>query len=417
MFIEFFYTLKDVGIPVSPTSFLTLHKALKLGLVHSLEDLYTSSRAILVKSERYFDLYDQVFAHHFEGTELPDYEEFELKEMAKAMLEQWLKDPKSLADAMNIDESELNKLTPNELIEYFKKRLKDQDERHDGGSKWIGTGGTSPVGHSGFHPEGMRVGGVSRNKSAVKIAMERRYKDYSMQGPLTQSMVGEALKRLRNMIPTGPRDQVNIDETIYQTTKNGGEIDIIFDRHIKDRLKVIIAIDNGGWSMDPYIPVVQTLFNYARSQFKDLKTYFFHNTIYDMVWEDPYRRLKPQKVMEMSRFEPETRLILIGDASMAPYELMSQDGSLYFNEQSGKPSIMNLEFLAKTFLHRVWLNPVREKQWRYTQSIAEIGQIFPMFELSIDGLEKAVSHMMAKNKIPYASRFGMPDRWGKLNTT
>jgi len=416
MFIEFFYTLKDVGVPVSPTCFLTLHKAFKAGLVNSLEDFYTASRTILVKSERYFDLFDQAFSHHFEGTELPNLEVLELDELAKAMLAQWLKDPKSMADAMGIDESELNKLTPEELIEYFKKRLEEQDERHDGGNKWIGTGGTSPVGNSGFHPGGMRVGGVSLNKSAVKVAMERRYKDYSLQGPLTQAMVGEALKRLRNLIPTGPRDQVNIDKTICQTTKNGGEIDIIFDRDIKDRLKVIIAIDNGGWSMDPHIPVVQTLFDYARSQFKDLKTYFFHNTIYGSIWEDPLRMHKPQKVVEMSRFDPETRLIIVGDASMAPYELMAQqgllyDGSLYFDERYGVPSIMRLEFLAKTFRHHVWLNPVRERQWWQTETISEIRRIFPMFELSIDGLEMAVQHLMAKNKSAYVPQYRFLDRW------
>lgn len=397
MFIDFFYTLKDVGIPVSPTSFLTLHKALKLGLINSLEEFYTSSRAILVKSERYFDLYDQVFAYQFEGAELPDHEELELTEMARAMLDEWLKDPETLADSLGIDESELAKLTPEELLEYFKERLKDQDERHDGGNKWIGTGGTSPVGHSGFHPEGMRVGGESRNKSAIKVALERRYRNYSLEGPLTQAMVGEALKRLRNMIPTGPKDRINIDETIYRTTKNGGEIDIIFDRDTKDRLKVILAIDNGGWSMDPYIPVVQTLFDYARSQFKELKTYFFHNTIYDTIWEDITRRHKPQKVVEMSRFDPETRLIFIGDASMAPYELMSQDGSIYVDEHSGVPSINRLEFLTKTFPHNAWLNPVRRRQWEYTQTISAIGQLIPMFEFSIDGLDQAVTHLMAKN--------------------
>lgn len=228
MFIDFFYTLKDQGIPVSPTSFLTLHRALKSGLVRTLNDFYTASRTILVKSERYFDLYDQVFAHHFQGADLPEPDEAILDDIAQAMLEEWLRDPKTLADAMGIDESELNKLSPEELIEYFKERLKDQDGRHDGGSKWIGTGGTSPVGHSGYHPGGMRVGGVSRNKSAVKVAMERRYKDYSQQGPLTQAMIGEALKRLRNMIPSGPQDQVNVDETIYRTMKNGGEIEIVF---------------------------------------------------------------------------------------------------------------------------------------------------------------------------------------------
>lgn len=396
MFIDFFYTLKDVGIPVTPTSFLTLHRAFKLGLINSLEDFYTSSRAILVKSERYFDLFDQVFAYQFEGAELPDHEGIELAEMARALLEEWLKDPKSLADALGIDESELKNLTPEELIEYFKERLKEQTERHDGGDKWIGTGGTSPVGHSGYHPGGMRVGGVSRNKSAVKVAMERRYRDYSMQGPLTQAMIGEALKRLRNLIPSGPKDQINIDETIYQTMKNAGEIDIIFDRDLKDRLTVILAIDNGGWSMDPYIPVVQTLFDYARSQFKELKTYFFHNTIYDTIWEDPSRRHKPQKVLEMAGMDPETRLIFVGDASMAPYELMARDGSIYIDERSGSPSIDRLAFLAKTFPHNVWLNPVRASQWDYTQTISAIRHVFPMFELSIDGLEKAVYHLTTK---------------------
>ena len=396
MFIDFFYKLKDLGIPVSPTSFLTLHKALAKGLINSVDDFYTSARTILVKSERYFDLFDQIFAHHFQGAELPDYEGIEFDDIAKAMLEEWLRDPKTIADALGADESELSKMTPDELIEYFKKRLKDQTERHDGGGKWIGTGGTSPVGHSGYHPGGMRVGGVSRNKSAVKVAMERRYKDYSLNGPLTQAMVGEALKRLRNLVPAGPKDQVNIDASIYQTLKNAGEIEIVFDRRLKDRLKIILAIDNGGWSMDPYISVVQTLFDYARGQFKELNTYFFHNTVYDTVWEDPRRYSKPQKVDEFVRFDPETRLIMVGDASMAPYELMASDGSIYVQERSGKPSIERLRLLSETFPHCVWLNPVSSGMWNYTRSITMIRQIFPMFELSIDGLEGAISHLVTK---------------------
>ncbi len=396
MFIDFFYTLKNQGIPVSPTSFLTLHRALKSGLVRTLNDFYTASRTILVKSERYFDLYDQVFAHHFQGADLPEPDEMVLDEIARAMLEEWLQDPKTLADAMGMDESELSKLSPEELIEYFKERLKDQDGRHDGGSKWIGTGGTSPVGHSGYHPGGMRVGGVSRNKSAVKVAMERRYKDYSQQGPLTQAMIGEALKRLRNLIPSGPRDQVNVDETIYRTMKNGGEIEIVFSRSLKDRLKVILAIDNGGWSMDPYIPVVQTLFDYAGAQFKDVKTFFFHNTVYDALWKDASRIKKPVRVTEFSRYDPDTRLIFVGDASMAPYELMASDGSIYMQERSGKPSIEQLKFLSETFPHSVWLNPVPTRMWSYTHTLNAISQIFPMFSLSLDGLDQAISKLMEK---------------------
>lgn len=395
MFIDFFYKLKDHGVPVSPTAFLTLHKALSQGMVTSLDDFYTVSRAVLVKSERYFDLYDQVFAHHFKGTELPDTEGLALDEMARALLEQWLQHPKEIADALGMDEAELQRLTPEELIEYFKERLKEQTERHDGGNRWIGTGGTSPVGHSGYHPGGMRVGGESRNKSAVKVAMERRYKDYSLQGPLTAAMMGEALKRLRHLRPSGPKDQVNVDKTIYQTMKNAGEIEIVFDRSLKDRLKVMLAIDNGGWSMDPYIPVVQTLFDYARAQFKEIKTYFFHNTIYETLWEDASRYKKPVPINDLVRRDPETRLILVGDASMAPYELMAQDGSIYTTERSGRPSVACLQFLAKTFPHSVWLNPVDSRQWRYTRTIQIISQIFPMFELSIDGLEKAIAHLQS----------------------
>jgi uncharacterized protein with von Willebrand factor type A (vWA) domain len=380
MFIDFFYQLKNAGIPVSPTSFLTLQKALDMGLLNSVDAFYTSARAILVKSERYFDRYDQIFAHRFQDAEMPVYEGLVLDEITRALLEGWLEDPVSLAAALEMDASDIMDLTPEELIEYFKKRLEDQKGRHEGGRTWIGTGGTSPTGHSGYHPGGMRVGGVSRNKSAVKVAMERRYKDYSRRGLLTQDMIGEALKRLRNMVPVGPKD----------------EIDIVFSRRLKDRIKVILAVDNGGWSMDPYIPVVQTLFDYARDQFKDLKTYFFHNTVYDYLWEDPARINRPIRVEDFISFDPQTRFIMVGDGSMAPYELMAADGSIHVEERSGKPSIEQLKFLAKTFPHCVWLNPVSSQYWQMTTTITTIRQIFPMFELTLDGLEDAVSHLMAK---------------------
>ncbi|MBN1904105.1 MAG: hypothetical protein JW927_03320 [Deltaproteobacteria bacterium] len=397
MFTNFFYTLKNAGIPVSPTSFLRLQKALSIGLVNSLNDFYTAARTILVKSERYFDLYDQVFAHHFEGAELKDPDETIISDMAKALLEEWLKNPKEIANALGVDESKLKDMTPEELIKYFMERLKDQTEEHHGGSKWIGTGGTSPVGHSGYHPGGMRVGGISRNRSALKVAMDRRFRDYSQDGPLTQAQMGEALKRLRNMVPEGPKDQINIDESIYRTMKNAGEIEIVFDKSLKDRLKIILAIDNGGWSMEPYIEIVRTLFYYSRAQFKDIKTFFFHNTIYDRLWEDPARMRKPFPVNDLVKLDPETRFIIVGDASMAPYELMAQDGSIYFEEYSGMPSYRRLEFIADTFPHSIWLNPKLEAHWSYTRTISMIREIFPMFELTLDGLEKAVSYMMHKN--------------------
>jgi len=427
MFVQFFYLLRDTGIPVTPTAFLRLHNALSSGLVSSLDDFYIGARAILVKSERYFDAYDRVFAHHFKGAELPDLSAIELEEAVKALLEEWLTNPDDLADLLGVDRATLRemspqerlkyalerlkdhgasnsnsrwmgqKLTAQELIEYFLEMLKSQKGAHHGGYKWIGTRGYSPVGHSGNHPEGMRVGGISRNKSAIKVAMDRRYRDYSQEGPLTQSQMGEALKRLRNMMPSGPKDQVNIDETIRTTMKNAGEIEIEFDRSLRDRLKVLLMIDNGGWSMDPYVEVVQTLFNYSRSRFKDLKTYYFHNTIYDAVWEDAPRMRKPKRLEEFGSMDKECRLVIVGDASMAPYELVATDGSIHLEERSTSPSIERLQFLANQFPHSVWLNPTRRQEWDYVQTIIAIRRIFSMFELTLDGLEKAVTHLKRRN--------------------
>ncbi|MHB9098395.1 MAG: vWA domain-containing protein [Syntrophales bacterium] len=397
MFVQFFYMLRERGVPVTPTSFLRLQKALSLGVISSVDDFYTAARSILVKSERYFDTYDQVFAHYFKGAAIGAMEEVELTDIARALLEEWLKHPQELAEALGLDEKELAKYTPEELIRYFLERLKEQTEAHHGGNYWIGTGGTSPFGHSGHHPGGMRVGGASRNKSAVKVAMERRYKDYSQEGPLTELQIGEALKRLRRLIPHGPRDVVNVDKTITETMKSGGEISIVFDRRLADRLKVILMIDNGGWSMDPYIEIVQTLFNYARSQFKDLRIYYFHNTLYGRVWSDPQRHLKPEAIEEFARRDPDTRLIIVGDAAMAPSELNWASGGLYVEQTESKSSEERLKFLARTFRHAVWLNPQAESTWGMTWTIGAIGKIFPMFELTLDGLEKAVQYLIKRN--------------------
>lgn len=396
MFVDFFYLLKHHGVPVSPTSFLRLHKALHCGVINSIDDFYIGARAILVKSEKYFDVYDRVFSHKFEGVELKEPDECELSEIARVLLDEWLKDPQSLAQALGVDPDELSKMSPDELIRYFLDRLKEQTGEHHGGSKWIGTRGFSPVGHSGYHPGAMRVGGGAMSKSAVKVAMDRRYRDYSQEGLLTASQIGEALKRLRHMVPEGPKDRVNVEKTIYETMKKAGEIEIVFDRSVKDRLKVVLAVDNGGWSMDPYVELVQTLFHYARAQFKDLKTFYFHNTIYSHLWEDPSRRSKPFPVDDLGRLDPETRFIIVGDASMAPYELVGMNGSIHFEEKSGKPSLERLRFIAKTFPHCIWINPVTPEAWNYARTIQMIRTIFPMFELSLEGLEKAVASIMGK---------------------
>jgi uncharacterized protein len=389
--------LREKGAPVTPTSFLRLQKALSLGLIDTVDDFYTAARSILIKNERYFDLYDKVFAQYFKGVEAPGDDAVELTEIARSLLEEWLKNPKEMAKILGMDEKELAHYTPEELIKYFLDRLKEQKEAHHGGNRWIGTGGKSPVGHSGYHPGGMRVGGVSRNKSAIKVAMERRYRDYDQEGPITELQMNEALKKLRTMLPKGPRDVVNIEKTINETMKNAGEISIVFDRRLSDRLKVVLMIDNGGWSMDPYIEIVQTLFNYARSQFKDLKIYYFHNTIYSHVWSDPQRHLRPEAVEDFIRLDPETRLIIVGDAAMAPSELTWTNGALYIEQVEHRSSEERLKFLARTFRHSVWLNPQPEDTWGYTWTIGVIGKIFSMFDLTLDGLDKAVKYLMKRN--------------------
>jgi uncharacterized protein with von Willebrand factor type A (vWA) domain len=393
MFIDFFYRLREQGVPVSPTAFLTLNRALDNGLIGNIDDFYIAARAILVKSERYFDLYDQVFTYHFEGAPLPPKEGLILDEIARQMLQQWLQNPGATARLLGEDEEHLQRFSADELLAYFKERLADQEAEHHGGSKWIGTGGTSPVGHSGYHPGGMRIGGESIDKSAMKIATERRYRDYSGLGPLNQATIGEALKRLRKLVPAGARDRINIDKTITRTVKIGGEIEIVFEQGLKDRLKVILAIDNGGWSMEPHVKVVQSLFDYARTQFKDLKTYYFHNTIYDTLWKDPARAEQPYSIDGLMRLDPGTRFIIMGDASMAPFELAARDGSIHIQERNGRTSLESLKFIAKTFSHTAWLNPIQQNMWGYSRTIAMVQRIFPMFELSLDGLEKAVSHL------------------------
>ena len=396
MFVPFFYELRESGLPVTPTAFLRLQKALCLGLITSLDDFYTIARALMVKSERDFDVYDQVFARFFTGAEARSPEGISIDDSVRALLDEWLRDPAELAKALGLSEEQLRRLSGEELVRYFLDRLKDQEGSHHGGRKWIGTGGVSPVGHSGYRPGGMRIGGASRSRSAIKVALERRYKDYARTAPLTRSQLGEALKRLRHLGPTGPKDLVSVDKTIYQTMRNAGEIEIVFDRRLADRLKVLLLIDNGGWSMDPYVETVQTLFHYARAQFKDLSICYFHNTITDRVWQDPERRNRPETIEELVRRDPETRLIFVGDASMAPEELMAINGSIAIEYRQQQPSIDRLKLLAKTFRHAAWFNPIPASLWDHGETITFIRRIVPMFELNLAGLEKAVAHLIAR---------------------
>lgn len=393
MFEGFFYQLRGQGIKISPTSFLRLQQALAIGLIQSLDDFYSVARAVMVKTERQFDKYDQVFAAYFLGKQIDDRVEEQLTRDMEKLLENWLDDPLSFPFLDAKEREKLKNMTPDELMEYFKKRLQDQTERHDGGNRWIGTGGTSPVGHSGYHPGGMRVGGGPGNRSAIKVAMDRRYVDYSEGGMLTPERVGDALARLKLLRPDGPKDNLDIDETIRETVRQGGEIEIVYNKSLKDKLKVVLMLDNGGWSMNPYVQLCKSLFTYARNQFKELKTYYFHNCIYDTVWADPMRIQKPHKVEEMMRWDKDWRIIILGDASMSPWELNHPGGAIDWSTKQSRSGKNWLEMIQEHFAHSVWINPIPAVEWDITygaQTVDTIRSIFPMFELSVKGLEKAV---------------------------
>ncbi|ABA87698.1 VWFA superfamily protein [Syntrophotalea carbinolica DSM 2380] len=394
MFRPFFYALRDRGIMVSPTAFLRLQRALAMGLVQSLDDLYTVARTVLVKSERDFDAYDQLFAEHFAEAVHSAEDSVDLDQELRDQIEKWLKKPKKPDASVEPGAEQSERLSPEELEQYFSDRLNDQKEEHHGGRKWIGTGGVSPVGHSGQRPGGMRIGGISRNRSAMQVALERRYRDYSRGATLTRGQVGEALKRLRHLMPSGPRDDLNIDSTIYQTMRNGGEIELVFDRRLADRLKVILLIDNGGWSMEAHVPTVQALFNHARDQFQNLDIHYFHNTIHERVWNDPERVHHPIPFTQLLARDPQSRLIIVGDASMAPEELLHAGPSFTLRRVSSQAGIERLQALARAYRHTVWLNPLSPSLWPYGQTINMINKIFPMFSLSLDGLEQAVHHLM-----------------------
>lgn len=403
MFKRFFYLLREYGIPVRPTDFLRLQKALASGLVTNLLDLYVVARTVLIKSEKYFDVYDQLFAHHFQGKEIDAAALDALTSDIEDLLAQWLSDPKNAPFLTEEEKAKLAGMDPDEVMEYFRKRLAEQTERHDGGDRWIGTGGRSPVGHGGVHPDGMRVGGGPGNRSAIKVAMDRRFIDYAQGHTLTTQNIGEALDRLRHLTPSGPRDQLNIDESIRETVRQAGEIELIFDRRRVDKLKLFIFLDNGGWSMTPFVRLTRTLFSYTRAQFKDVRFFYFHNCVYDMVYEDPARYEKPVKLVDLFRKDPETRVIIVGDASMSPYELTHPRGAIDYSTPQSNSGMHWLRRIKENFAHTVWINPIPEDEWGATYgaySLTMIREQIPMFELSVPGLEAAVGELMTKYPRP-----------------
>ena len=389
MFVEFLYELRQRGVKVGPQEAMTLARALGRELhAGTLDGFYDVARALCVKREQELDAFDRAFAHHFKG--VPD----EAIKITEELLE-WLRDPKERRPLTDEEKKLLEGIDLDEARRRMRERLQEQRGRHDGGSKWIGTGGTSPHGRGGTHPTGIRVGeGEGGGKGALERAGERRFANLRSDVTLDTRQLEVALRRLRAFVREGALDELDLDGTIDATARNAGELEVKLRPPRRSSLRVLLLLDVGG-SMDPFAEVSERLFSAARraTHFKELKTYYFHNCVYGSVYEDAsfYRR---KDVVELLReCDPSWRLIVVGDALMHPWELHSGGSRWNWGEESGAPGVAWLQHLREHFLHSAWLNPEPQLAWSGTAEV--IGRVFPMYRLTIDGLLEAAQKLMA----------------------
>ena len=389
MFANLFTELKQAGVPVSLREYLDLLEATDAGVAgYSVEDFYFLARTALVKDERHLDRFDRVFGHVFKGLEAPGDEVVEIpEEWLRKMTELNLSDEEKAAiEAMGGWEK---------LMETLKKRREEQKKRHQGGSKWIGTGGTSPFGAYGYNPEGVRIGqDGNRNFSAVKVWDKREFKDLDGDTQIGTRNIKVALRRLRRFAREGAATELDIDDTIASTAKNAGWLDlkIVPERH--NAVKVLLLLDIGG-SMDWHVKACEELFSAARSEFKHLETYYFHNCPYEGLWRENGRRHRERTpTFEMLHTYPsDYKLVFVGDASMSPYEIAMPGGSVeHYNEESGE---VWLRRILGVYSRAVWLNPVPQERWRYTGSIGMVREIMEgrMFPLTLEGLDSAMREL------------------------
>ncbi len=394
MLIDFFYTLRAAKVPVSVKEYLSLLEALEAQVVgpasdaSSMDDFYYLSRTALVKDEKHFDKFDRAFAAYFKGVEL-------MTDFTQDVPLDWLR--KTLEKELTPEQkAAIEKMGWDELMETLKKRLEEQKERHEGGSKWIGTGGTSPFGNGGYNPQGVRIGGKGGNKSAVKVWEQRAYQDYDDSQELGTRNIKVALRRLRKFAREGSPDELDLDDTIRSTAANAGYLDIkmIPERH--NNVKVLLLMDVGG-TMDEHIQRMEELFSAVKSEFKHLEFYYFHNCVYDYLWKNNRRRFAEKfPTWDIIRkYNKDYKLIFIGDATMSPYEILQPGGSVeYNNEEPGAEWIQRLTHAYPKF---VWINPEPQGVWQYRQSISIIQQLTGnrMFPLTLRGLEEAM-RMLSK---------------------
>ena len=389
MLINLFQTVRSSGVPCTLRELLDLLGALENQLVYAnIDDFYYLSRAILVKDEKHYDKFDKAFDIYFKGIE-------KLEDVFQALIpEDWLRK----AFEKELDPEELKKIKSlgglDKLLEEFKKRLEEQKERHEGGNKWVGTNGTSPFGHGGQNPEGIRVGGEGGQKSAVKVWEQRQYSNLDDSIIIGIRDIKMALRRLRKFARQGNDLELDMDGTIKSTAKNAGYLDIHMVPERSNTVKVIVLFDVGG-SMDPYIKLCEELFSAIKTEFKHLEYYYFHNCIYESVWKDNLRRSQERFLVQdmINKYSSDYKVIVVGDATMAPYEITNPGGSIeHWNEEAGHVWIKRL---SNHFDNIAWLNPVPDDHWDYTSSVCILRDLCDnrMYPLTLKGLEEGMAEL------------------------
>jgi uncharacterized protein with von Willebrand factor type A (vWA) domain len=391
MLINFFFSLREAKVPVTIRELLDLLEAMKQHLVdYDMDAFYQLSRTCLVKDERYYDKFDRAFSQYFKGvkdTANPDF-------LNANIPDEWLRK----AMERHFTQEELDALQAmgglDKLMEQFRKLLEEQKERHQGGNKWIGTAGTSPYGAYGANPEGMRLTGESRNKSAVKVWEKRQYRNLDDNHELGVRNIKMALRRLRRLARSGGAEELDIHDTIQATADKGGLLDIRMMPERRNRVKVLLFFDVGG-SMDPHVRICEELFSAARTEFKNMEFYYFHNFIYEGLWTDNQRRWEERTSTwdVIHTFPSDYRVIFVGDASMSPMEISSPGGSVeHYNEEAGS---VWMQRLLNHFSKVIWLNPEREDQWRNVASIRHVNALLNnhMYPLTLKGIEMGMKHL------------------------
>lgn len=390
MLTRFFFMLREGGLKPSVTELLSLLEAMKMGVAgHSVEDFYYLARAALVKDESQFDRFDRIFAAHFQGIEDA------YKDLAAELPEEWLRRQAELM----LTEEERAQIEAmggfDKLMEALRERLEEQNERHEGGNKWIGTAGTSPFGAYGYNPEGVRIGQQgSRNRSGVKVWDRREYRNLDDSVELGTRNIKIALRKLRKFAREGAADQLDLQDTIDKTARNAGLLDIrmVPERH--NAIKVLLCLDVGG-SMDDHIRVCEEMFSAARSEFKHLEYFYFHNFVYESMWKDNRRRHAERiPTSEIThKYGPDYKLVFVGDATMSPYEIAYPGGSVeHWNDEPGSVWIQRL---LKAYPKAIWLNPEPEARWSYTPSIKLTRELMEdrMFPLTVSGLDAGIKRL------------------------